>query len=151
MGITAAVVGAVTGAVGTISQISASKKAAKKQKKAQQLQQKRADIAAQRERVKGVREARIRRGALEASAARTGVSATSGRLGAEAAIGTGLSSNLAYSAEQQGLAGQVSEANIAAAGYQSQAATFGAIGGVGATIFQQAGGFKTIFGGNTPK
>jgi hypothetical protein len=143
----ATLIGAGVSAVGTIASISSSKKASKEQKRAQQLQQKRADISAQRERYQAVREARIRRGSLEAAAARTGTTATSGFAGGRAAIESGFAGNVAYSQQQQNLAGQVSQANISAADYQSQAATFGAIGGIGSTIFADAGGFKTIFKG----
>lgn len=152
MGTAAAVVGAVTGAVGTIAQIGASGRAQRQQEKAEKLRERQAQLAAQRQRVKAVREARIRRGQLEAGAVATGTGGSSGVAGGQAAITTGLASNIAFSQQQEGLASQVGQANISAAQAQSQAATFGAIGGVGQSIFQQAGGFQTIFnsgGGGT--
>jgi len=151
MGDPISIIGLALSAVGTIGQLGAQSDAAAAQKKAQKLAQRKADLAAQRERVKAIREARIRRGRIEATSALTGTAGSAGAIVALASTGAQLTGGLGFSAEQQGLAGQISAANIAGADLQSQAATFGAIGGVGTSIFQQAGGFKTIFGGNTPQ
>jgi hypothetical protein len=145
MAANAAIIGAVASGVGAAGSIIQGKKASKAQEKAQEKQQRIADLQAQRARVKTIREGRIRRAEIIAGGAEGGTTGSSGVAGGVGAVTQGVAGNLAFGQQVQGLAGEASAANIEAAQAQSTGATFGAIGGVGQNIFEQARGLKTLF------
>lgn len=164
--VTLAVAGLAVSAGSTALQYKAGKKQEKAQKNAQRIQQqatekeneirqREADRQTQRARVKAIREARIRRGALSAYAGSTGTLGSSGALGAAGSISSQLTSGLASGAAERDSARELGDLNVATgralsreniniASAQSSINTWGAIGGVGSTIFDQSGGFKQI-------
>lgn len=141
----AAVASLALGAASFVSQRRAAKKAASNTKKARATQQRIADQKAARDRTRAVREARVKRAQLQVRAEGAGVAGASGAVAGEQSITSQLASNLGFSQQIQGLGQQATAFNQQAASAQGQAATAGAIGGVAQSIFQTAGGFKTIF------
>ncbi len=124
------------------------KKAGKESAKAQELQQRIAEVQAQRSKRKVAREARAQRARILNQASQTGglgsssVATGTGNLQTEAASAT------AFISTQTGLARQASEANIQATELKSGGAVFGAVGGVagkfaGDEAFKELG--ATIF------
>jgi len=121
-----------------------------------------AEVQAQRERIQQVREARIKRSAIVASAGNVGIGAgTSGVSGSTSSIGSQASANIGSINQQQTFAADASAANqqaadasaafqIAGAEGNVAAAKWQAVGAIGSSVFQGAGGWTTIFGGNTP-
>lgn len=194
MAVTAAVVGAVATVGGSAIQAKAQKKGRKaqqlanaasfaQQEKANQvqqegietqnrLQQKQADISNQRNRVRSIREARIKRGQIAAGAQNAGVSGSSGAIGGASSISSQLTSNLGFGDQQLQIARDLGDNNVATQGAlgdinvnlasiattnsanqakaQEGAALGAAIGGLGSSIFSAGGGFKTIFGAKQP-
>lgn len=174
--IVAAVVGVAAGIGGAVMQA----KAAKQQKKAMQrsqdaqleqnrIEQARANVQAQRERVQQVREARIRRASVISSAGNAGVgvgTGTSGLSGATSSIQSQLGQNLGTLGQMQSFGEQLSVANQKEAQAQSDYITagaqgqmwqsiFGAVGQVANTASSFGGGLKgagtKAGGGNTFK
>jgi hypothetical protein len=159
--------GLALSAAGTVQQYRQGKKQEKAQKNAQRIQQqsiereneirqREADRQTQRARVKAIREARIRRGALSAYAGSTGTLGSSGALGAAGSISSQLTSGLASGAAERDSARELGDLNVATgaalsreniniASAKSSMNTWGAIGGFGSSIFDAGGGFKTIF------
>lgn len=132
-------------AASAYKQHESSQEAAREQKKAQKLSQKRADIKAARARYQAIREARIKRAEATVQAEAGGVMDSSGFAGGVGSARTQIAAGVGESLQLQGLAGKESAALQSAADAQSQAATWGAIGGVSGSIFDAAGGYKTIF------
>ena len=120
-------------------------------------QQRIADIKNARERANLARQQRIVRGSLEAQGANKGVSTSTGVVGGVASIGTQGASNLgifgAMEANQQDIiSSQGRQADAIGQAGQAQADSImgGTIFSVGATMFKESGGFKTIFDTTKP-
>jgi hypothetical protein len=161
-------VGAVAGAALALTAVSAyqqyeaagdAKKAASRQadeQRQQYLEEKRiADMKNLREAREAVRRARVANASIINAGANTGTSGSSGVIGGSGSVRSQLGSNLAYfgavGAGQSRIAdSQVRETYAIAAGASAQAksAQWGAIGSLGGTIFDAAGGYTTLFGGN---
>lgn len=129
-------------AISAYSAISSSqnqKKAMKQQAAANAAQQRATSAEAQRERIKAIREARMRAGQIEGAGGTMGMGqASSGIAGSISSIGSQAADNIGRINVQEGFAAQASAANIAAAKYQSKAATWQAIGSISTSIFNQA-------------
>jgi len=123
------------------------KKAAEAQQQAQQAAQRRADIAAYRERIQAVRQARAQRGATLQAAQSQGVAASSGTAGAVSSIASQVGANLSFLDATQALAQQESIFRQKAIAAESKAATSAAYGQIAGSIFQAGGGYQRLFGG----
>jgi len=148
-----AVAGLIIGAVGTAVSIQQQQKAAKSQKKAQKAQQRQAELRARRQRVQAVREERIKRASIIAQSGMSGTVGSSGALGGVGSLASQGAAQQGFMGQQIALGGQANEALADASAAQQRAGVAGAIGGIGQGIFEQQGGFQTIFGGgsNSPE
>lgn len=140
---TAIVAGAAVGAATTLYSASQQADAAEEQAQAQRestaAQQKMSSANAARERLKAIREARMRAGAIAGDAGAGGVGqASSGVAGSIASIGSQAGANIGAINVQEGFAEIASQANQRAADAQADAAQWQAIGSIGTTIFNQA-------------
>lgn len=141
-----------TTAVSMVMQSQAAGEAADAQKAANEAQQRAAQVEAQKARIQQVREARIRRAQVLASGTNTGLgTGTSGMGGAIGSISSQMAGNIGDINQQQTFATQTSQALQKSADAQVDAQKWQQIGNFSQSIFNQAGGFTTIFGGNTPK
>lgn len=145
---TLAVIGAATSSAGAVGSYVQGEKQAKAQGKAQDVQQAQQELQARRERLKTIREARIKTAQVEAAGANTGVASSSGVMGGVGSIASQTGSNLQNQQAQLDLAQQGSKYNQKAADAGSTGALFGTIGSIGQSVFQDYGGYKTIFGGD---
>lgn len=132
-------------AVSAVKQQQAAGETASAQKKQQRLAQKQADIKASRARYAAIRQSRIAQAETTAAAEAGGVLGTSGLAGGLGSAQTQLAVGVGESLQLQGMSQRQSIFAQQQADAQSTAATWGAIGGVAGTIFQGAGGYKTIF------
>jgi hypothetical protein len=139
---------------------SASKDAARNQRASQEAQNRASQVEGQRARIQQVREARIRRAQILSSTGNEGLgfSGTSGYTGGTGAVTSQAGSNIGYINQRQNQANEISAFNVAAGNAMSRANTAGAsaqqwqaLSGLGMSVFNQSGGFTTIFGGNTFK
>lgn len=121
---TLAIIGAVASIGGTIASVSAQRKAAR-------LQQEQQTLATRRSQREAIREAQIRRAQTMASAQAFGAVGGSAVAGGTASLGSQLGGALGFSSQMSGLSKEISIA-------QSQAATAGAIAGLGGDVFQTA-------------
>ena len=119
-------------------QRAATRKGVKAQERAIATQQRAADLKAARDRVRSIREARIKRATLVARAEGAGVGGASGAQAGRQGVVQQLAGNLGFSQQVQGLGAQASAFNQQAAVAQGQAATWGAIGGIGQSIFSNS-------------
>lgn len=146
---------AVVSAAATVysgqQQAKATKQAAAAQREATAAQGRASSVEAQRARIQQVREARIRRAQVLSSGVNAGLgTGTSGIGGAVGSIASQMGENIGSINQQQTFAEQTSTALQQAADYQVKAQKWQMIGNFSQSIFNQAGGFTTIFGGNTP-
>ena len=107
------------------------KKAVRARREQIGIEQRQADIRAQRERVRSVREARIKRATAAQAAQRSRVAITSGAVGGAAGLGTQLAAGLSFLDVTQQLARQQSIFSQREAIATSRAATYGAAYDVG--------------------
>lgn len=132
------------------------RRAAEEQRKINAQTQARQAQEAARERRQQIREERVRRARILQSSENLGVSGSSGEIGAVGALSTNLSSNIGdnigaldtartISGFSQRQADFVSAANqnLATANLWGQASSFSS------SIFNQVGGFNSLFGGST--
>ena len=119
------------------------------------LENRRADIINARQLRNSLRQARIARAAVINAGATSGTLTSSGVVGGAGSISSQYSGNAGYFGQQQQindsvLATQSRQADAAAAAgaAQGDSAMYGVLGALGGTIFSNANGFKTIFGGN---
>lgn len=167
MGTVVLIGSALVGAASAVQSAQSQKKAAgaaQEQAQAQReslaAQGRSATVETQRQRIAQIREARIRRAQVLASAGAEGMGlgGTSGVTGAVGSISSQMASNIGTINQQETFAQQATQANMAAADaasrvalYQAKGAQWQSIGGMAGTIFDRAGGWTSIFGGNTPK
>ena len=131
------------------------------QAQAEQARARMSEVDAQRERVKQVREGRIRSAQVISSTGNEGLgfAGTSGNVGATSSIVSQVGNNIGNINQNMGFASEISNYNIAAgqagaAGAEAQArgtanaAMWQSLGSVSDSIFQAKGGWTTIFGGN---
>lgn len=128
----------------------------------QRIEQVRANLQVRQEKQKQLRQQRLRRAQILATAANSGATGSSSVQGALGSIGTQVGANLGQINVQQGFSEAISEQNEASAFQASeinrlqgkanvQAAktqVFQSIGNLGQSVFDRAGGFTTVFGGN---
>ena len=140
-------------------QAQASRVAAGAQRERAELEARRADIANARQLRGAVRQARIAAATLRNQGANAGTSSSSGVLGGAGSVVSQGSANVGYFGQMTDINGQVLETQntesnariaggvAAGAGYQAEASAnqWGAFANLGGTVFQGAGGFKTIF------
>jgi len=164
------------GVLSAITNISASKKqkkiakrqaaAAEKQAAAEQerqrIEQVRADVGARKERRQQLRELRLRRAAALSSAANAGATGSSAVAGALGSLGSQFGQNIGQINEAQGFGQAISTQNEIAGQQQSEIArlegksrqiqakqqVFQSIGDLGQSVFDRAGGFTSLGGGN---
>jgi hypothetical protein len=158
---TIAMVGLAVAATGAYMQYEAGQDAkaannrmADAQRQQAQLAQRQADINNARQVRTAVRQARIAQAALVNQGATHGTMTSSGVQGGVASVIAQNSSNMDYYASMREINGGVTATQVEQAGAQADlgaaqatAATGGALGSLGGSIFNGAGGFKTIFDG----
>lgn len=135
------------------------------EKESQRIQQVRANVEVRRERQQQLREQRIRRASILAASVNAGAGAgTTTTEGALGGLNTQFGANIGRINVAQGFGEAISEQSekgAAAAGEVSrqqgksqiaaaQGQIFQAIGGFEQSIFERAGGFTSLFGGNKP-
>ena len=123
MGVGAAIIASTLVGVGsTIYSAKQQKKAVKEQKRSQRLQQRQADMRANKERRRFAAAQRVQQAQQTAAGFSSGAGTSSSALqGALGANQTNLASNIGFSNQMQGISGQISASNIKAAGYESNA------------------------------
>lgn len=122
----------------------AQKEAGRKQKQAIETQQKQADIAAYRERIQAVRQARAQRGATLQAAQAQGVAGSTSTQGAVSSIGSQLGANLSFLDQTQALSRQTSIFSQQAVDLQTEANIAATRGQIAGSIFQQGYGYKQM-------
>ena len=130
---------------GTVSSQSAARKQQQASERAIEAQEAQQQIRQDIERRRVIREARQQRAAAQQAAVTQGAGTGSGIAGGLGSIQSQLATNLSFLDTQAGLSEQVTGANIAFGKAGLQRRTGQAIAGFGSTIFNQAGGFGTIF------
>lgn len=130
MGPVAAVIGAVATVGGTVMQYSAQRKAAK----AAQRQQ---NLSTQRSNRQAIREAQLQRAQAIAAGASMGALGGSALAGGLGSLGSQLGSGLGFSSQMSGLSADIEK-------FQQRAATWGAVAGMGSSLFQLGGGFDGL-------
>lgn len=130
MGPVAAVIGAVATVGGTVMQYNAQKKAAK----AAQRQQ---NLSTQRSNRQAIREAQLQRAQAIAAGASMGALGGSALAGGLGSLGAQLGSGLGFSSQMSSLSNDINK-------FQQRASTWGAIAGMGGSLFQAAGGFGAM-------
>lgn len=125
MGVNAALYIAAAAAAGGIVQ---SRRSAAASKKASKASERRADIAANRDRREVVRKGRVRRAELIANASNTGAGGSSAELGSIGALQTQVGTNLGESFQAQDLSQQQSSFNRKATTASSNASIFNTVG-----------------------
>lgn len=132
----------------------AAEQQAQAQRDAIAAQERAANVRAQQERIKAQREARIARAQVISGAASAGIGPGSSAIsGAESSIASQLGQNIGAINVAQDFASQASAANQRAATAggdiatsQARAAQWQALSSASMSIFNQTGGFSTIFG-----
>lgn len=127
MGPVAAVIGAVATVGGTVMQYNAQKKASAAAKKQQ-------DLSTQRSNRQAIREAQLARAQAIAAGASMGALGSSALSGGIASLGAQLGSGLGFSSQMSSLSADIEK-------FQQRAATWGAVAGMGGSLFQLGGGF----------
>ena len=127
MGPVAAVIGAVATVGGTVMQYKAQKKAAAASRRQQ-------DLSTQRSNRQSIREAQLQRAQAIAAGASMGALGGSALAGGLGSLGSQLSSELGFSSQMSGLSADIEK-------FQQKAAMWGAVAGMGGTLFQLGGGF----------
>lgn len=150
MAVTGAIVSAVAAVGGGVYSAQQQKKASEAQEDAQDLQQKRAEGEAYREKLKAMREARIKRAMVQNVAAQTGTAGSSGEAGSVSSIGSQLGGNISNisSGVQFGQVMGTFQKKIT--GYGDKAAMGQAVSGLGQQGLSMFGGSLFSTDGGTP-
>lgn len=127
MGPVAAVIGAVATVGGTVMQYNAQKKAALAAKRQQ-------DLSTTRSNRQAIREAQLQRAQAMAAGASMGAIGGSALAGGIGSLGSQLGSGLGFSSQMSGLSAGIEK-------FQQKAAMWGAVAGMGSSLFQAGGGF----------
>lgn len=129
----------------------AQEQAARQQREAFQAEQRRAEVQNIRSVRQQIREARMAQASMTNVAAQTGTAGSSAVAGGTSSVGAQLSGNLSYMQDVATQNTAISNAQIASAGFEGQAArargraaVYGAVGDLAGTIFGQAGGFSAF-------
>lgn len=130
MGPVAAVIGAVATVGGTVMQYKAQKKAAAASRRQQ-------DLSTQRSNRQSIREAQLQRAQAITAGASMGALGGSALAGGLGSLGSQLGSGLGFSSQMSGLSADIEK-------FQRRAATWGAVAGMGGSLFQAAGGFDAF-------
>jgi len=135
----------------------AQQNSANEQTKARQEQQAGQAAQAAQERRAQIREERSRRARILQSSENTGVGVSSGSAGSTGGLATELGSNLGANLGSQQRANNISSFNQNAADYLSSAQshinsanTWGQVGSLGTSIFNQVDGFKNFTSNSSP-
>lgn len=130
----------------------AQRKAADEAKAANARQASIQSAQAAQEQRQQIREERIRRAQIENNAALTGTQGSSGELGALGNLATNLSGNLGMNSamiaagqEITGFRQRQADYNTQAQSRSNMSSLWGSVSGIGSSVFQNAGGFKTMF------
>lgn len=156
---TVAMVGLAVGAVGTVGQLMQGQEArknaraqAEEMRRQAELEQRKADVVAARNLRQSVRQARIARASIINQGATSGTNESSGVLGGVSSVASQEASNIGFVNRVGSLNSQITasqarqgEHSAAIGDAQGTSAIFGAFGNLGGTVFQGAGGFRTIF------
>lgn len=145
MAVTLAAVGLALAGVSTIQGMSAAKDQSSAQKRALQFQQRADEVKQNREKRQAIREQRIKAAAIAQAGANQGAVTSSAVVGGQASLQSQLSGNLSFLDTMGSLNNSASRANQQALDAGAKAQTWGALAGLGGTIFSQAGDFQTIF------
>jgi len=116
------------------------------QNKAQDLQQAQIANQARRDRLKVIRESRIKAAQIESAGANTGTSGSSGVVGGMGSVGSQAGANVQNINANMEYSQNIGSQNVRAANAQTAGSIFGALGGISGQVFKDAGGYKTIFG-----
>jgi chromatin segregation and condensation protein Rec8/ScpA/Scc1 (kleisin family) len=143
---TIAVAGLVLSGVSTVANMKASKDQSSAQKKAAAYQRRMDELRQNRERRQAIREQRIKTAQVIQAGANQGAQTSSAVQGGAGSLQSQLSSNLSFLDNMATNANLASRANQQALNAGARAQTWGAMAGLGGTIFSQAGGFQSIFG-----
>ena len=114
----------------TLLSVNAQKKARAENRKAERTKQKRADLQTHRERIKQVRQARIKRAQATAQASGGEGTGGSGLIGFNQNVTNQLSNNLSFLDQNQQLSASISNSNIRAAGATTDANIFSSVANV---------------------
>lgn len=136
----AQVVAAGVGVAGTAMSIQQSHESTKERRKQQEIQQRTADVEAQRRRALMLRQSRIQRARIQNVAAQTGTAGSSGEAGALSSLSSQTNANLSFLDTTRQLTQQAGAAGQRAADAAGRAQTAGAIG----NLATQYGDFGAI-------
>lgn len=142
---TIAYLSAAVGAAGTVGSVVQQNKAAGAQEKARDVQQAQQELQDRRNRLRIIREERIKRAQIETAAANTGTATSSGAQGGAGSVTSQATANLNNINQNAALANQGSEYLQRAADARSTGSLFGTLGNLGQTVFNDRSGYKTIF------
>ncbi len=124
------------------------KKQQAEMRKQTELAKRRADVENARALRQSIRESRLQAGSVLNQGASSGALFSSGVQGGLSSIASQQGANMSYFGEQGSINRQQAESAVREGNAAYSAASWGALGGLGGTIFSGAGGFSTIFGGN---
>ena len=135
----------IASVLGTAASIDQSRTAARRTRKANKLQQRIADVKAQRERVKTIADARKVRASQAQSAELTGVSGSSGAIAAQSSATSQAASNISFLDQVSSLGKESNMFLNRAATAQSNAGTFNAVAGVASSFADKTGAWDKLF------
>lgn len=131
-------IGLAIGAGSAVEQRKKANEAADVQEKSEKAQQKIRDLQSARQRRAAIRQARSERAQAVTAGVQQGVAGSSSLATGVGNIQTQLGGAVGFLDQTQALSSQASIFNIKAAKLQSKAATFGAVSGLGMSIFSNA-------------
>jgi hypothetical protein len=132
-------------------QAQAQDRIAKEQQKQQDIQQRISDVKASRERANLVRQQRIARASMVARGEATGGAGGSALMGGAGSLTSRTANEIGFNQMSQDAGRQVyasnariSQQNVNIANSQANSALWGAVGGVGSSVFSDAGGWNEL-------
>ena len=135
-----AIASLAVGAMSAVNQADAAKAAADAQEDARKEQKASNAEQAAQERRQQIREERIKRAKILQASSNTGVADSSGEAGATGSLATQLGSNIGFNMSQIAHADRSSAFMQKASDFQTDAANWGAIGGISKSIFSATSG-----------